>query len=97
VTIDDVWNKSTVSGFGLIMADGKDAFLGVGKGFRVTLRLRDDSGQKAGIAAVDEGMFQDGKWVPGRRLNGDEDEQGVAWRFDSRQVGTEKIALYRFE
>jgi hypothetical protein len=97
VSVDNVWTKSVQTGFGLIMADGKDAFLGVGEGFRVTLTLRDSGGQKAGIAAVDEGVFEDGKWIPARRLNGDEDEQGVAWRFDSRQVRTEKIALYRFE
>jgi hypothetical protein len=97
VSVDNVWNKSVQSGFGLIMADGKDAFLGVGKGFRVTLTPRDGSARKAGIAAVDEGVIEEGKWIPGRRLNGDEDEQGLAWRFDSGQVRTEKISLYRFE
>ena len=53
--------------------------------------------QQVGIAAVDEGRFEDGKWVPGRRLNGDEDDQGKGWRFDPRQVRTEKVTLYRFE
>jgi hypothetical protein len=32
-----------------------------------------------------------------RRLNGDENDQGKAWRFDGRQVKTEKVTLYRFE
>lgn len=95
VTIDNVWTKTVESGFGLIMADGKDAFLGVGKGFRVNIMPR-GSGH-AGIAAIDEGEFQEGNWVPGRRLNGDEDEQGVAWRFDATQIKTEKVSLYRFE
>lgn len=97
VTVDNVWDKSVTSGFGLIMADGKDAFLGVGEGFRVTFTLRDGSGMKAGIGTVDAGILQNGQWLPGRRLNGDEDEQGVAWRFESNQVRTEKISLYRFE
>jgi beta-galactosidase GanA len=97
VSVDNVWNKSVESGFGLIMADGKDAFLGVGEGFRVTFTLRDGGAQKAGIAAVEEGVFQNGQWIPSRRLNGDEDEQGVAWRFESKQVHTEKITLYQFE
>ncbi|MGB6745693.1 MAG: DUF5597 domain-containing protein [Terracidiphilus sp.] len=95
VSIDNVWNRTVESGFGLIMADGKDGFLGVGEGFRVTFTPR--GGPHAGIAAVDEGEFQDGKWVPGRRLNGDEDEQGVAWRFESKQIRAEKVSLYRFE
>lgn len=97
VSVDNVWNNSVESGFGLIMADGKDAFLGVGEGVRVTFTRRDGGAQKAGIAAVDEGVFRDGQWISGRRLNGDEDEQGVAWRFESKQVHTEKIALYPFE
>ncbi|MGA7338994.1 MAG: DUF5597 domain-containing protein [Terracidiphilus sp.] len=97
VTVDNVWDKSVESGFGLIMADGKDAFLGVGEGVRITFTPRGGDGQKAGIAAVDEGVFQDGKWIPGRRLNGDEDNQGADWRFDSREVRTEKVSLYRFE
>jgi beta-galactosidase GanA len=50
-----------------------------------------------GIAAVDEGTFVDGNWVPGRRLNGDEDDQGVHWRFAPQQERIEKVALYRFE
>jgi hypothetical protein len=82
------------SGFGLVMADGKDGFLGVGKGVRITFVPRGSF--HAGIAAVDEGEFQGSKWVPGRRLNGDEDEQGVAWRFDATQIKTEKVSLYRF-
>jgi hypothetical protein len=50
-----------------------------------------------GIGAVDEGTFEDGKWVPGRRLNGDENDQGKGWRFDPRHLSTEKVTLYRYE
>ncbi|MGP8270135.1 MAG: hypothetical protein ACLQLH_08720 [Terracidiphilus sp.] len=35
--------------------------------------------------------------LTGRRLNGDEDDQGKGWRFDSRRMSTEKVTLYRFE
>ena len=63
------------------MATGPDEFLGAGKGFRVSFTPR--IGAQVGIAAVDEGKFVDGKWIPGRRLNGDEDDQGQYWRFDS--------------
>ena len=95
VTLDEIFGNHSENGFGLIMATGKDEFLGVGKGFRVAFTAR--SGLPAGIAAVDEGTFQDGKWVPGRRLNGDENDQGKAWRFDPLAVRTEKVTLYRFE
>jgi beta-galactosidase GanA len=94
VTLDSIFGNTVESGYGLIMADGKDGFLGVGKGFRVTFTA---SGENVGIGAVDEGQFEDGKWIAGRRLNGDENDQGTHWRFDSRGVHTEKVTLYRFE
>jgi beta-galactosidase GanA len=97
VSLDNSFGGPAESGFGLVMADGKDAFLGAGKGFRVTFTPRSDSDPRVGIAAVDEGTFVDGKWVPGRRLNGDEDDQGVHWRLDPHQQRIEKVTLYRFE
>jgi len=97
VSLDEIFGNTTASGFGLIMATGPDEFLGAGKGFRVTFTARSDAGQQVGIGAVDEGTFEDGKWVPGRRLNGDEDDQGKTWRFDSSQERIEKVRLFRFQ
>jgi beta-galactosidase GanA len=97
VSLDAIFGAGAQSGFGLIMATGKDEFLGVGKGFRVTFSSQSEAGPRVGLAAVDEGTFEDGKWVPGRRLNGDENDQGKFWRFDSRQVRMEKATLYHFE
>jgi beta-galactosidase GanA len=97
IALDNSFDDHAKVGFGLIMADGKDAFLGAGKGFRVTFTPRADNAPHVGIAAVDEGTFVDGKWVPGRRLNGDEDDQGVHWRFAPQQERIEKVTLYRFE
>ena len=95
VTLDEIFGNHAQSGFGLLMPTGPDEFLGAGKGFRVTFTPRSSSGH-VGIAAVDEGAFVEGKWMPGRRLNGDENDQGKAWRFDSKQVRTEKVTLYHF-
>jgi hypothetical protein len=97
VSLDSIFGNTGETGFGLIMADGKDGFLGVGKGFRVTFSPVHASGPRVGIGAVDEGKFEDGKWVAGRRLNGDENDQGSHWRFDSRELRTEKVKLFRFE
>jgi hypothetical protein len=97
VRLDEIFGEHAQNGFGMIMPTGQDEFLGAGKGFRVTFTPRPATGPNVGIAAVDEGAFVDGKWVPGRRLNGDENDQGNAWRFDWKQVKTEKAALYRFE
>jgi len=97
VSLDEIFGHGAESGFGLIMANGPDAFLGAGKGFRVSFKPAAPGGRQVGIAAVDEGTFEDGKWLPGRRLNGDENDQGKGWRFDSRQLRTETVTLYRFD
>jgi len=97
VGLDDIFGYRSEAGFGLIMTDGPDRFLGAGKGFRASFSPASASGPRVGIAAVDEGRFEDGTWVPGRRLNGDENDQGKGWRFDPREVKTEKVTLYRFE
>jgi beta-galactosidase GanA len=97
VTLDEIFGYHADSGYGLIIATGKDEFLGAGKGFRVSFASRSAAGPQVGIAAVDEGTFENGKWVPGRRLNGDENDQGKGWRFSPRQIGIEKVTLYRFE
>jgi len=97
VTLDEIFGYHADSGYGLILATGKDEFLGAGKGFRVSFSTRSASGPQVGIAAVDEGTFENSKWIPGRRLNGDENDQGKGWRFDPRKVGIQKVTLYRFE
>jgi len=97
VTLDEIFGHSAQSGYGLIVSTGPDEFLGAGKGFRVSFTPLAAGAPKVGINAVDEGEFVDGKWLPGMRLNGDENDQGRGWRFSSWQVSTEKVTLYRFE
>ena len=97
VALDEIFGHSAESGFGLILPTGKDEFLGVGKGFRASFTPIDPKGPKVGIAAVDEGTIEDGKWIPGRRLNGDENDQGKGWRFSPFAVSTETLKLYHFE
>ncbi len=97
VSIDEIFGHHAESGYGLIMATGPDEFLGAGKGFRVSFTPAKPTDRKVGIASIDEGRFEDGKWVSGRRLNGDENDQGSYWRFGSRQVNTEKVKLDRID
>jgi hypothetical protein len=46
---------------------------------------------------VEEGTFADGNWTPGRRLNGDENDQGKFWRFAPQGVEIEKVSVYRYQ
>ncbi len=65
VQLDDLFGDRTDNGYGLIMGDGKDQFLGVGRGFKVLVSPANQSDRPVGIGAVEEGELQDGKWVPG--------------------------------
>ena len=97
VGIDEIFGHHADSGYGLIMATGPDEFLGAGRGFRVSFAQTSPTSPRIAIASIDEGTFEDGKWVPGRRLNGDENDQGSYWRFDARKVNIEKAKLYQHE
>ncbi|MGC2357887.1 MAG: DUF5597 domain-containing protein [Candidatus Acidiferrum sp.] len=97
VSMDEIFGNHAENGYGLIIANGKDEFLGIGKGFRVLITPRSSSPFKLGYASIDEGTYVDGRWIPGRRLNGDENDQGSYWRFDSRALKIEKAVLYRYE
>ncbi|HJN51877.1 MAG: DUF5597 domain-containing protein [Pseudomonadales bacterium] len=51
----------------------------------------------SGIGSVDEGVILDDKWIPGRRLNGDENDQGRRWRFGQDEIRIERCVVYRYE
>ena len=97
VSLDQIFGHRVDRGFGLIMATGTDSFIGAGKGFRVSFHVRKPGFQRVGLAAIDDGSYQSGQFIPGRRLNGDENDQGEFWRFDERTIHIERATLYHFE
>jgi beta-galactosidase GanA len=97
VSLDEIFGHRADRGFGLIIGTGPNTFIGAGKGFRVSFRARTPGAPRVGLAAVDEGEYHDGQFVPGRRLNGDENDQGQYWRVDPRGIHIERATLYRFE
>lgn len=96
VSLDQIFGFHAEKGYGLIFAAGPDTFYGAGAGFRVSFSLPDGKMQ-AGIGTVDEGVFENGKWIAGRRLNGDESDQGNYWRIDQFQAKIEKVTVYKFQ
>ena len=96
VTLDRSFGREAESGFGLIMAMGNDEFLGAGKGFMVTFTQHPESEPQIGIAAITEGRYENGQWIPGRRLNGDENDQGQHWEFSPAGETLERITLYHY-
>ena len=78
---------------GLIVATGPDEFLVAGTG--VTLRFAAATG-KVGIARITEGRFENGAWIEGRWLNGDESHQGRQLQIPDGVTAIQKIRLYRY-
>lgn len=58
--------------YGLIMNIGPDEVLVAGNHFQVNFSPATPGPRHAGILQVWEGTYEDGRWVPGRCLNGDE-------------------------
>ncbi len=96
ISLDQIFGRGSDTAYGLVMLTAPDEFVGAGKGFRVHITTRIPA-RNVGIASIEEGRFEGGKWVPERRLNGDENDQGNFWRFDQRSVRTEKMILYHYD
>jgi hypothetical protein len=54
-------------------------------------------GRRAGILTAEEGQYVDGKWTPGRRMNGDQDHQGRHLRIPEGEYAIQRIRLYTYK
>jgi hypothetical protein len=80
----------------LIISTGPDEYLIAGYGTIVTFAPNPPDDSTIGILSIDEGTFVDGRWVAGRRLNGDEDHQGRHLRLVPDQFSIQRVKLYRY-
>lgn len=74
---------------------GPDEYLVAGTGVTLTFAPGDGVG-RAGIESIWEGRFVDGRWTPGRLLNGDESHQGRHLRLPPDRLGIQRVRLYRY-
>jgi beta-galactosidase GanA len=100
VTFIDPWtprDKQSIGDHGgmLIHAGGED-FWFAGQGITVTFKGVSGGAPRVGIDAAEEGVFVDGKWQPGRRLNGDQTHQGRHIRLPPGNPQIQKVRLYRY-
>jgi Domain of unknown function (DUF5597)/Beta-galactosidase len=97
-------------GYGMVMMTGKDEFLIAGCGIQVSFALPVPNGDVVGLGPVEEGQFRNGRWVPGRRLNGDEvvfnrnfqkrsleNQSGTGLRFLKDVPDIQQVRLYRYQ
>ena len=81
---------------GIIIGLSKDEFYVGGTGLVITFEPKTGGG-RAGIFSVDEGQFINGKWTPGRRMNGDQDHQGRHLRIPQGDYSIQRIKLYTYK
>jgi hypothetical protein len=80
---------------GLFISTGPDDFVVVGRSMNVYFTWAADPSEVVGLGTVEEGQYVKGKWVPGRRLNGDETPEWKALRFRG-EYGIQRVKLYRY-
>jgi beta-galactosidase GanA len=78
----------------LIWLGGED-YLIAGQGVTVTVEPADGKG-RLGFDWVEEGRYENGRWLAGRRLGGDQTHQGRHVRLPPGEVGVQKFRLYRY-
>ena len=92
----------------IFIQTGKEEFYAAGTGVNVKFTPNTRGPRNVGLSTVEEGVFVNGKWVPGRRLAGDDtgDESMVLPRlnedpdhpalFGPSQKGIQRVTLYRY-
>jgi beta-galactosidase GanA len=102
VTFVDPWTareKQTIADHGglLIWAGGEDFWI-AGQGITLTYKGADDGAPMVGLDLVEEGVFDaSGKWVAGRRLNGDQTHQGRHVRLPPGAAQIQRVRFYRYQ
>lgn len=82
---------------GMIVMTAQDEFTIAGSGVVVTFQSATGDGTIAGIDRVEEGAYVRGKWIAGRRMNGDEDHQGRHAFLPGGEYGILKVRLYKYK
>ncbi len=96
-------------GYALAVALGPDEFLVAGTDVQVTFSPRTPGAPIAGIAEAETGIMRDGRWIPGRKMSGDDilldyhladaaaaDQSGSGLRFGPDGPDVQRVKLYRY-
>ncbi|MBV9469870.1 MAG: DUF5597 domain-containing protein, partial [Abitibacteriaceae bacterium] len=93
----DTEGKPEPAGYGLVIATGPDEFLVAGSGISIHFSAFTPGPRNTRILAIDEGRFKDGRWIPGRRMNGDENAGGWRLQLPAGPPSIQRIQLYRHD
>lgn len=78
---------------GLVMSTGPDEFLIAGAGLAINFEPDSPGPKESSIGWIDEGVYEKGRWTPGRRLNGDEGRPAIPFG----PIKLLKVRLYRHD
>jgi beta-galactosidase GanA len=100
VTFTDPWmpkDQQTIANHGgMVIQDGEN-FWFAGQGVTITYKGADSGPPMVGIDFAEEGLFDaQGKWLAGRRLNGDQTHQGRHIRLPPGKAQIQKVRFYRY-
>lgn len=97
-------------GYCIIINSSPDEYIIFGNNIQVSFSPSIPGPSIAAISQVDEGKFENGKWIQGRRLNGDdimidydlakkalENKRGTGLKFENRNERVQRVRLYRYE
>lgn len=100
----------TELGYALVLGLGPDEFLIAGHDVQVTFTPRTPGPAIAGIADAETGEVKNGRWVPGRKMSGDDillnyriaeqaarNQSGSGLRFGPDGPTLQRVTLYRYE
>jgi hypothetical protein len=97
-------------GYALVITLAPDEFILTGRDVQVSFSPATPGPPVAALLRVDEGKFEKGTWIPGRRLNGDAimldydlaklaaiDMTWTGIRFSGEDRNIQRVILYRYE
>jgi hypothetical protein len=108
------WRTPTASGTGdgyaIIINSKPDEYIIYGSNIQVSFSPNTPGPAIAAIASLDEGKYENGRWIQGRRLNGDdimlyynlaekalENKTGTGLKFRNGNESIQRVKLYRYE
>ncbi len=102
--------ESADLGYAIAMAVGPDEYVVAGMDTQVTFVPNSSKNETAGLLSVAEGTYVSGRWIPGRRLNGDEvqlrydlsvaaesNQSGAGLRFPAGGPTIQRVKLHRYQ
>lgn len=86
-------NGDRPPGRGIMIATGPGEYLVAGAGFWLRFQPRPGDKPRTGLISVEEGQYENGTWIPGRRLNGDETHPGARL---NNELGVLHVKVYSY-